>query len=47
MKRLIQFALKKIASLSLCIAVLVAGTASFWGGHQPEEPDLTSLKMIV
>lgn len=45
MKRLIQFALKQIASLSLCIAVLVAGTASFWGGYQPEEPDLTSLKM--
>lgn len=44
MKKFMNFALKHIASLSLCVAVLAAGTASFWGGHQPEEPDLTSLK---
>lgn len=40
MKKLSYRVLKYIASLSLYVAVLAAGTASFWGGHQPEEPKI-------
>jgi len=38
MKKLSYQLMRHIASLSLCVAALAAGTASFWGGHQPEEP---------
>ena len=31
---------KKIANLSLFVAIMAAGTASFWGGHQPKEPKM-------
>lgn len=40
MKKLRHKILESIASLSLCVAVMAAGTASFWGGHQPEEPEM-------
>ena len=32
--------IKKIANLSLFVAIMAAGTASFWGGHQPKEPQM-------
>lgn len=32
--------IKKIANLSLFVAIMAAGTASFWGGHQPKEPKM-------
>lgn len=40
MKKLSHKILECIASLSLCVAVMAAGTASFWGGHQPKEPEI-------
>lgn len=40
MKQIRYKVLKKIANLSLFVAIMAAGTASFWGGHQPKEPQI-------
>lgn len=40
MKKLSYQVMRHVASLSLCVVVLAAGTASFLGGYQLEEPEM-------